>query len=140
MGPLNLSKGPPRATRDVLAGIVFLPRSIDKIRASLPGGSMNGYTIEGGLTGEMLEYLGIPLEDLRAVVAHAHSDADVAEYVLAHTNPSSVDAWNNYILGRELYQGDRAKAIAAFPWLVDHPGLTRSLDFLQYLEDHGLDG
>ena len=47
MEPLDLSKAPPRRTRDEIAGVVFLPRSIDKFRAALPGGNLSGYTIEG---------------------------------------------------------------------------------------------
>ncbi len=58
MEPLDLSQRHPRRTREELAGVVFLPRSIDKFRASLPGGNLSGYSIEG-FTGRMLESLGI---------------------------------------------------------------------------------
>src|ERR1039458_3327751 len=38
MKPMTLSDKPPRKPRAELAGVVFLPRSIDKVRATLPGG------------------------------------------------------------------------------------------------------
>src|SRR5580658_6516712 len=116
MEPLDLTTTRPRTTRAELSGIVFLPRSIDKLRASLPGGNLNGYSIEG-FTGRMLEHLGISAEALRGVGA---------------------EAWNTYVLNRELYLGNRAEAIAENPWLAEHPEITLSLDFLQYMEDHGL--
>jgi hypothetical protein len=39
MDALDLTKAPPRAPRETLAGVVFLPRTIDKMRATLPGGA-----------------------------------------------------------------------------------------------------
>ena len=138
MEPLDLSKARPRATRAELAGITFLPRSIDKFRASLPGGNLAGYTIEG-FTGRMLENLGIAPDALQAVVASAKSDEDVASYVREHAVAGGADAWNAYVLNRELYLGNRAEAIEENPWLAEHPEITKSLDFLQYMEDNDLD-
>jgi hypothetical protein len=138
MEPLDLSKGHPRATRAELSGIVFLPRSIDKFRASLPGGNLDGYTIEG-FTTRMLEYLGIPAEALGVVVAEAKTEEDVASYVREHSLAGGAEAWNTYVLNRELYQGNRTEAIAENPWLAEHTEIKLSLDFLQYMEDNNLD-
>jgi hypothetical protein len=138
MEPLDLSQRHPRTTRAELAGIVFLPRSIDKFRASLPGGNLSGYTIEG-FTGRMLENLGIKPEAMLEVVAAAKTDEDVAKYVRENAVAGGADAWNSYALNRELYLGNRTEAIEENPWLADHPEITKSLDFLQYMEDNGLD-
>ena len=54
MNPMDLSNKPPRKPRAELAGIVFLPRSIDKACATLPGGDPGPYNIPG-FTGMMLE-------------------------------------------------------------------------------------
>jgi Domain of unknown function (DUF5069) len=138
MEPLDLSKAHPRATRAELAGVTFLPRSIDKFRAALPGGNLNGYSLEG-FTGYMLKNLGISPNDFQAVVRDAQSDDDVAAYVRDHAVAGGADAWNKFILNREVYGGDRAEAIEENPWLADHPELTLAIDFLQYKEDNGLD-
>jgi Domain of unknown function (DUF5069) len=138
MGPIDLSKGHPRPTRAELSGVVFLPRSIDKFRASLPGGNLDGYTIEG-FTGRMLECLGITPEALRSVVAEAKTDEDVASFVREHAVAGGAEAWNTYVLNREVYQGNRTEAVAENPWLAEHPEIKLSLDFLQYMEDNGLD-
>jgi hypothetical protein len=42
------------------------------------------------------------------------------------------EAWNTYVLNREVYPGDRTAAIAENPWLAEHPEITLSLDFLLY--------
>ncbi len=138
MEPLDLSKAHPRRTREELAGVVFLPRSIDKFRASLPGGNLSGYTL-AGFTGQMLEKLGISPDALRTVVADAKTDEDVARYVREHAAAGGAEAWNTYALNREVYLGNRAEAIAENPWLAEHPEIKLSLDFLQYTEDNGLD-
>jgi len=138
MDPLDLSQQKPRTTRAELAGITFLPRSIDKFRAALPGGNLNGYSIEG-FTGRMLADLAIAPDAFQAAVAEAKSDDDVAAYVLANAVAGGADTWNSYALNRELYLGNRTEAIAENPWLADHPEIVKSLDFLQYMEDNGLD-
>jgi hypothetical protein len=138
MEPLDLSQAHPRAARAELAGITFLPRSIDKFRAALPGGNMNGYSLEG-FTGYMLKNLGIPPDDFQAAVLAAQSDEDVVSYVREHAVAGGAETWNTWVLNRELYGGDRAEAIADNPWLADHPEIRLSLDLLQYKEDNGLD-
>jgi hypothetical protein len=136
--PLDLSNARPRGTRAELAGILFLPRSIDKVRASFPGGNLNGYTIEG-FTTRMLENLGITVDAFTAAVERAENDEDVARFVREHAVSGGAEAWNEFALHREVYGGDRAEALADYPWLADHPEITLSIDFLQYMEDHNLD-
>ena len=138
MDPLDLSTTRPRTTRAELAGVTFLPRSIDKFRAALPGGNLAGYTIDG-FTSRMLENLGISVDAMQAAVATAASDEDIARFVREHAVAGGAEAWNSYARNRELYLGNRTEAIAENPWLADHPEITKSLDFLQYMEDHNLD-
>jgi hypothetical protein len=138
MQALDLSQAHPRKARAELAGITFLPRSIDKFRAALPGGVLNGYTIEG-FTEAMLEKLGITVDAFQTAVAEAESDDDVVAYVRKHAVAGGAEAWNAAVLNRLVYGGNREEAIAENPWLADHPEITHSLDFLQYREDHGLD-
>jgi hypothetical protein len=138
MEPLDLSTAHPRAARAELAGITFLPRSIDKFRAALPGGNLAGYSLEG-FTGHMLENLGIAPDAFGAAIAAAQSDDDIAAYVRDRAADGGADTWNTFVLNRELYNGDRAEAIAENPWLAEHPEIRLSLDFLQYREDNGLD-
>ncbi len=139
MEALDLTAKKPRPGRDALAGITFLPRSIDKVRGMMPGGVADGYKVEG-FTEHMLEDLGITVDAFVAAVTAAKSDADIAAFVTEHAVTGGVEKWNGFVLNRLVYGGDRAEAISEHPWLAEHPEITHSLDFMQYREDHGLDG
>jgi hypothetical protein len=138
MEPLDLSHAHPRATRAELGGIIFLPRSIDKFRAALPGGTLNGYNLDG-FTGRMLAALGISPDAFSEAVARANTDDDVVTFVSEHAVAGGADAWNDFARNREVYGGDREEAIAENPWLADHPEIRYTIDFVQYKEDNGLD-
>jgi hypothetical protein len=133
--PLDLRSGRPRSARAELAGIVFLPRSIDKVRATLPGGEIGDFSVPG-FTTTMLGRLGISLADFTEAVRGAETDEDVAAYVHAHAVPGGIQAWHDFALPREIYNGDRADAIVDYPYLANHPDVTMSLDFLDLQDDY----
>lgn len=130
MTPLNLSDQQPRAPHAELDGIVFLPRSIDKARAHLPGGDRNGYNVTG-LTTTMLERFGIVPDDFVAAVASAASEADVVAFVRTHVNQTTIDEWNAWIKVREP-RGNRdlPEVHKIYPWLAEQPHLKNVLDIL----------
>jgi hypothetical protein len=99
MRPLDLTIAPPRAPREVLADVVFLPRTIDKLRATLPGGAIGVYSIPG-FSEMMLETLGVDVDALARQVADASTDDDVAAFVRASTSPERIAEWNAFILAR----------------------------------------
>ncbi len=80
MTPLDLSVAPPRPPRETLAGVVLLARTVDKLRAALPGGNLGEYAIPG-FSQMMADALDIPMDALANVVAEASSDDDVAALV-----------------------------------------------------------
>lgn len=130
MDSLDLSKAPPRAPRAELDGIIFLPRSIDKARAYLPGGNRNGYNVPG-VTGGMLERFGITPDDFIAAVGSAKSEADVVAFVRKHADKAKIDEWNAWVLDREP-RGNRnlPEVLEIYPWLKDKPDLRLVLDIL----------
>ena len=93
MEPMNLRIQPPRSPYERLGGLVLLPRTVDKMRAQLPGGDIGLYQIEG-FSSRMLEQLKIAEDDLRAVVALASSDEDVAAWLLKHTDAEARERVN----------------------------------------------
>jgi hypothetical protein len=111
------------------AAIPFLPRSIDKARATFPGGSLGLYQIDG-FTIYMLEHLNISLEAFVEAVRAASSDDEVAAFVVAHTDATRIAAWRAYVFDRKPFHGDREKAIGMFPFLADRQDLVYSLDVL----------
>ncbi|HEV2739744.1 MAG TPA: DUF5069 domain-containing protein [Candidatus Elarobacter sp.] len=130
MDPLDLTTAPPRSPREALAGIVFLPRTIDKVRATLPGGAAGAYNI-AGFSQMMLDALGIELDAFRAAVSDAANDDAVAAFVSAATSPDRIEPWNALVLARLPRNGDRNAAFEAYPWLRDRPDLVLALDVLE---------
>jgi hypothetical protein len=129
MKPLDLSVEPPRAPRAELDGCIFLPRSIDKVRATLPGGKLGDYRIEG-LTQMMLETLGVSLDTFTLVVAAADDESEIATFLREHAASAEYAGWNAFVSAREPRGGNRAEALTVYPWLKDRPELLLVLDVL----------
>ena len=108
----------------------ILPRTIDKVCATLPGGNAGEYTIPG-LSEMMLERLGIPLDDFVAAVAKAPSDDAVAAFVRASSSDEKIAEWNGWIGKRQPRGGDRNAAYEIYPWLRGLPELPLVLDVLE---------
>jgi hypothetical protein len=130
MQPLDLTTAPPRSPREALAGIMFLPRTIDKVRATLPGGAVGAYTIPG-FSQMMFDELAIELDAFRAAVAGAANDDAVAAFVNASTTPDRIEAWNAFVLARLPRAGDRNAALESYPWLHERPDLVLAVDVLE---------
>ncbi len=130
MQPLDLTAAPPRAPRESLADVVFLPRTIDKVRATLPGGTPGAYNI-AGFSQMLLDGLGIDLVDFTAAVADAQNDSAVAAFVTAATSADRIAEWNAFVLARLPRGGDRDAAYEVYPWLRERPDLVLALDVLE---------
>lgn len=130
MEALSLAAGPPRKPRAELAGVIFLPRSIDKARALQRGGDPGPYVMRG-FTTRMLDHLGITEDTFRAAVAEAETDDDVGAFVRANTTPEKITAWNAFVSAREPRDGDRVAALEVYPWLGERPDLVFGLDVLE---------
>jgi hypothetical protein len=90
MDALDLRIAPPRGPRERLAGIVFSARVVDKLRASLPSGDLNGYFPFAGFSELWAYYTGIDLQQLQAVVRDAASEQAVEAWIAERT--AQVDA------------------------------------------------
>jgi len=103
MDALDLTKKPPRAPRTPLADLdlIMAARTVDKLRASLPGGNLGSYNVPGFST-QMLEAIGISEDDLRAEVAHASSDAEIAAWLRHRVSAEKIDAFNAAISARRV--------------------------------------
>jgi Domain of unknown function (DUF5069) len=88
MEALDLTRRPPRSPRELLPGLNLLmaARTIDKLRATLPGGNLGDYQITG-FSSSLITALEIPEAALRGVVARAESDAQIAAWIREHSDP-----------------------------------------------------
>ena len=97
MEALDLRTRPPRSPYEELDGLMLMPRTIDKLRAQLSGGHPGEYYINGpikGISGYLLERLGISEDELRAAVRDSASEDDVAAWLRKRTDASQYPAIN----------------------------------------------
>ncbi len=97
MEPLDLRTKPPRGCHAELDGLMLMPRTIDKLRAQLPGGDPGIYFINGrikGISGYLLERLGVGEAELRDAIAAAAHEDDVAAWLRERTDPAQYPAIN----------------------------------------------
>jgi hypothetical protein len=94
MEPLDLRERPPRSCYEELDGLMLMPRTIDKLRAMLPGGNPGEYVINlrspsiRGLSGFLLERLGVTEAEMLAAVAEAENEEAVAAWLRDRTDAS----------------------------------------------------
>lgn len=136
MEPLDLESRPPRGPRETLLGCVFLPRTLDKVRAQLPGGRIGAYVVEGpnSLSAYLLHKLKIAPAELRDVVARAGNEEEVVAWLRERIDPAVVVEVNAKLtaarvdnLGPEL----RRFVEERNPILREHPEIVWTFDMLE---------
>ncbi|HEY2474776.1 MAG TPA: DUF5069 domain-containing protein [Candidatus Cybelea sp.] len=132
MEPLDLTRRPPRSPRAFLPGlnIFMLARTVDKIRATLPGGNIGEYQITG-FSSSLLNALGISEAVLRKVIAEAKSDEEIAAWIRAHSDASHYAEINAKLEARTV--GERLNDPAflqRYPSAGNLPPETSRLDHL----------
>jgi hypothetical protein len=95
MEPLDLTGKPPRGPRVQLDGLYMLARSIDKMRAELPGGKPGTYVTNRGLTKLLLDMLGVTNDQFREAVATSDSDDDVVRWLRERADALKFPAIND---------------------------------------------
>jgi hypothetical protein len=132
MDALDLTKQPPRAPREMLPGLnlLMIARTVDKLRATLPGGNSGDYKI-AGFSERVLNALDIEEAAMRDAVAAAKNDAEVAAWVASHSDASRYDAVNASISAPKIADriGDPA-FIAKYPIYTKLPPETPLIDAL----------
>ena len=93
----DLRQQPPRSPRQRLGGFVWLPRLLDKGRATLAG--TNGDYEYGCLLDRgFFDFVALEPETLKAQLAAGQGDAEVLQWILAHAaselSPAAIEAWS----------------------------------------------
>lgn len=94
MEPLDFRVHRPRPPRQKIAGMIFTARVVDKLRAALPGGNLNGFLPFTGFSEAWQKYSGIDLRNLYEVVRDASSEDEVAAWIEARSASIDTDAFN----------------------------------------------
>jgi hypothetical protein len=135
MKPLDLRSRPPRPPRETILGAYFLPRTIDKLRAELPGGHLGAYlNHETGLSAYVMRRLGLNMNDLREAVANATDEGAIVDWLGARINLDTVAALNAKLetfVAERMSDADQALLRERHPVLATRPGLSKLLDILE---------
>lgn len=95
MTPLDLTVTRPRGVRETILGYYFLPRTIDKLRAELPGGNIGPFlNHDTGFSAWLVRKLGLDMSEFRNVVAAAPHESAVVSWLAERIDPAGADALN----------------------------------------------
>ncbi len=135
MSPLDLRKQPPRGPRETLLGFYLLPRTVDKLRAELPGGNLGAYlNHDTGFSAYVVRRLGLNMNEFREAVAEAADEAAVVEWLAARADAPSAPSLNakleTFVVER-MSPGDQSLVRERHPVMRVRPDLTKILDVLE---------
>ena len=132
MEALDLTQRPPRSPRERLGDLdlLMLARTVDKVRATLPGGNIGPYQISG-FSSSLLNALEMSEADLRAVIAKANDESEIVAWIRGRSDASKYAAFNEKLAGRTIADriGDQRWA-ARYPIAQGLPPETPLIDML----------
>lgn len=134
MTPLDLRLEPPRPARAMLLGFCLLPRTIDKMRAELPGGHAGDYLNgDTGFSAFLVRRLGLAMHELRAAVAAAEDEAGLVAWLAERIDLSGAPAVNakleTFVVERMTLE-DQLLVRERHPVMAERPELAKILDIL----------
>ena len=143
MRPLDLATQRPRRATDTCAGgIVFLARTIDKVRAQLPGGVLGPYLVTSEefqtMSAALFKRLDINEAEFRKIVGEAGDEREVIDWVLSRTTPETIAKWNERIGGlciEHLDHETKRHLKSLSPTVVSQPESTPILEALDREDD-----
>jgi hypothetical protein len=134
MTPLDLRTHRPRPVRETLFGFYLLPRTIDKLRAELPGGNLGAYINHAtGFSAYVVRRLGLDMNEFREAVAAASDETAVSAWLAARIDLDAAPAINakleTFVVER-MSAADQAEVRERHPVMAQRPELSSVLDVL----------
>ena len=140
MTPLDLRTRAPRGPREALLGFYFLPRTIDKLRAELPGGNIGEYlNHDTGVSAYVVRRLGLDMNEFRDAVAGAADEAAVVAWLGRRIDADFAPTLNakleTFVVER-MSPDNQALVRERHPVMASHPELTKLLDIIEAQDAH----
>ncbi|MGA8535536.1 MAG: DUF5069 domain-containing protein [Candidatus Tumulicola sp.] len=134
MTALDLRKHAPRGPRETMLGFYLLPRTVDKLRAELAGGSLGAYlNHDTGFSAYVVRRLGLDMNELRNAVAEAADEAALVEWLAARVDPAAAPVLNakleTFVIER-MSPEDQILVRRRHPVIAARPELSKILDIL----------
>lgn len=135
MSPLDLREKPPRSVRETILGYYFLPRTIDKLRAELPGGAMGPFlNHDTGFSAYVVRRLGLDMNEFRDAVGRAPDEDAVVAWLAERIDPAGAPALNakldSFVIER-MSPDDQQQVRQHHPVLGQRPELSKLLDIIE---------
>jgi hypothetical protein len=135
MDPLDLTTHRPRGPRETTLGFYFLPRTIDKLRAELPGGNMGSYlNHDTGFSAWAVRRLGLDMDEFRNAVRDARDESEVVAWLSARVDLSKAPAFNEkfetFVVDRFTPE-DQVLVRERHPVMAQRAELNKILDVLE---------
>jgi Domain of unknown function (DUF5069) len=135
MTPLDLRKRAPRGPRETLLGFYMLPRTIDKLRAELPGGDLGAYlNHDTGFSAYVVRRLGLDMNEFRNAIEDAANEASVIEWLSERIDAAAAPALNakleTFVVER-MRPDDQVLVRQRHPVMAERPELSKILDILE---------
>jgi hypothetical protein len=121
--------------RATILGFYLVARTIDKLRAELPGGNLGPYlNHDTGFSAYVVRRMGLDMNDFRNAVAAAPDEDAVVAWLAARIDTSLAPAVNakleSFVLER-MSAEDQVLVRERHPVMVQRPDLSVLLDILE---------
>ena len=98
---MDLTTGVPRSPYDEVGGIVFLPRTIDKMRAFIAG-TVGAYNAKTGVSTGVFDLFGVTPDEFEQVVRDNPTDEGVLQALMTRkpVSQAEIDDWDRRAVNR----------------------------------------
>jgi hypothetical protein len=98
---MDLTTGVPRSPYDEVGGIVFLPRTIDKMRAFIAG-TVGPYNAKTGVSTGVFDLFGVTPDEFEQVVRENPRDEGVLQALMTRKplSQAEIEDWNRRAVNR----------------------------------------
>ncbi len=135
MTPLDLRHRPPRGPREMMLGFYFIPRTIDKLRAELPGGNPGPFlNHDTGFSAYVVRRVGLDMNELRSAVAESSDEGALIEWLRARIDPehaSTLNAKLETFVFERMTPEDQQLVRSRHPIMAHRGDLSKILDILE---------
>jgi hypothetical protein len=132
--PLDLRTHRPRPVRATILGFYLVPRTIDKLRAELPGGNLGRYVNhDTGFSAYVVRRMGLDMNDFRNAVAAAPDEDAVIAWLAARVDTTlapTVNAKLESFVVERMSADDQVLVRERHPVMAQRPELSVVLDIL----------
>lgn len=127
-----------------MLGFYLIPRTIDKLRAELPGGTIDPYlNHDAGFSAFVVKRLGLEMDAFRDVVARATEEREIEAWLAQRVDRAAAPALNakleSFVVER-MSPGDQLLIRERHPVMARRPELSKILDILDADDGYAVPG